>query len=110
MTQSNFNFNNVNMSGSNNAIGSSDFTQEIGQIQAGNLGALEATLREHGIDDDQLAELLEAIQHDKAAGTTGSLGERVRNWLSTILKDAATASASIITTAVMAYLGLPAGA
>lgn len=97
------------MAGSNNAIGSNNVNQTIGKIEAESLGALESTLRDEGVTEDQLAELRDALNQDHDS-EPGTLGQRVRAWLAATLKDASVASAPIITTAVMAYLGLPAGA
>ncbi len=109
MSHSNFSFDNASMAELNSVIGSSDFNRTLRRLATGDLAALETALRDEGIDNDQWAELVAAIERDKTAGYAGVVGQRVRHWLLTALNEVSVVSAPIITTEVMAYLGLPPG-
>ncbi len=102
----NFNFNNVDMSGANNAIGSSDFVQNSTTSIKGDRVALEHTLQSAGVTPADLQRLQEAIREDPE-DHQGQPGSRVRAWLSEQTAGVAPAVATVITQAVFAFLGLP---
>lgn len=109
ITTNNFDFSNANMSTSNNAFGSSDFDQTINTVEPGDRAALEEALRVAGVSDGDLDNLRAAIEDDGDAPARESLGAGVTGWLREIGGKAAAASATMATTAVLTYYGLPIG-
>ena len=97
------------MSGSNNAFGGSDFNQIINTVQPGNFADLEQALSTAGVADDDLAALRAAIDEDGGVPGGQPLGAGVSGWLREIGGKLASASATAVTTAVMAYAGLSIG-
>src|SRR3546814_14964000 len=57
---------NADLSGSNNAIGSSDFTQSIGTTAKGDRETLKQALIGAGVSAERLEELFQAIADDDA--------------------------------------------
>lgn len=102
----NFNFNNANLSGSNNAIGGSDFQQAYTAITPGDRTALHEALAKEGVSEDQLSELDSAIDADGPTADVG-VGSNVRNWLSSMAGKVAAPVATTITQALLLYFGLP---
>ena len=97
------------MSGSNNAFGGSDFNQTVNTVQPGNFADLERVLLSAGVSDDDVATLRVAIDEDGGVPGVEPLGAGVKGWLREIGGKVASASATAVTTAVMAYAGLPIG-
>lgn len=103
----NFNFNNANLSGSNNAIGGSDFQQTYTAITPGDRTALHETLKKEGVSEEQLGELDAAIDADGPNAADAGVGSNVRNWLSSMAGKVAVPVATTITQAILLYFGLP---
>jgi hypothetical protein len=104
----NFDFSNANLSGSNNAINSSGFSQNITMPEKGDRASLEQVLREAGVSDSEIARLRAAIAEDTDA-SEGGVGSRVREWLREQTSGVLPAVATVITQAVFAFYGLPVG-
>jgi hypothetical protein len=107
MSTNNFDITNADMSGSNNAFGSSDFDQTMNAAKPGDQDALESALRAAGIDDEEIDQLRDAIAVDGNASVRGALGSGVAGWLREISGKAAAGAATLATGAVLTYYGLP---
>ncbi|MEU4429577.1 hypothetical protein AB0H60_06735 [Nocardia rhamnosiphila] len=108
MANNKFTFRDNDMSGSNNAFGGEGFHQTINQApQAGDRDQLESSLRRAGVSDDNIANLLRAIEVDGPIHG-GQAGSRVQAWLADARLALTEASMNAVVAAVFGYLGFAA--
>jgi hypothetical protein len=101
----------------NIAVASAEFAQSVSLPAVGDERALIAYLRDLGIGEDELGELTEALEDDRANGDAGmsGMGPSVGAWLGRLMVRggaiAGTAAAGTVGTmaarAVASYFGLP---
>lgn len=104
----NFDFSNANLSSSNNAFNSSEFNQSITTPAKGDTGSLEKALKEAGVSDANISELMNAVAEDPDE-PAGGIGNRVSAWLQDQASKVLPAVATVITQSVFAFYGLPVG-
>lgn len=92
------------MSGSNNAIGSTNVNQNINA--AGDDDQLDAVLREAGLSDDQVADLHRALESDGDETNGDEPGPAVAGWLATVREQLTSSSFTLVMAYLMTYLGL----
>ncbi len=102
-----FDLSNADLSGSNIAIGSSDFTQSIGTPAKGDRETLKQALIGAGVSAESLEELFQAIADDDATEPGQGYGSRVKQWLDEQTATVLPAIATAITNAVLLYHGRP---
>jgi hypothetical protein len=82
-------FNTYIMGGTQNlAVGSSNFSQTLQQVQAGNFESLRKHLEGLGVPDSDVVELDRAIKTDGALAQRDRFGARVTHWLGTMMTKA----------------------
>ncbi|MDQ0284784.1 AbiTii domain-containing protein [Rhodococcoides fascians] len=103
---SNFNFSNANLSGSNNAFNSSQFSQNITTPTRGDADSLEQALSEAGVSTSDIGRLMDAIAEDPDE-PTGGVGHRVSDWLKEQAAMVIPAVATVVAQSVYAFYGIP---
>ncbi|QEX16852.1 hypothetical protein FRZ44_21470 [Hypericibacter terrae] len=103
--------------GNNVFAGSAKGFAQIGTVNVhkGDLEGLAKVLQEIGIGDGEIRTLTEAIELDSKDGSATDIGERTSTWLGRMvtsagkqgLKVAGDVASTIITRALMGYLGMP---
>jgi hypothetical protein len=100
---------NVFGGGTNVAIASSEFTQQV-RISEGDWGGLEAYLTRLGVGEDDIADLAAALESDEGLNSEG-FGPSTAQWLGHMAAETAGhfavgSSAGLIANALWHYLGL----
>ncbi len=109
------NFNgNVNNAGSIGAGNTGDISQQ-NTITAGDFNSLAKQLKEYGIDDENIAELKQAIEESPVPTSADNFGDKIGSWVggaigraySGTLKIAASAAPALLTNAICHYYNIP---
>lgn len=116
MSNNNQTFNIANMQG---VVGTVSDSSSISQqntmtVQTANFESLANKLRQHGIDEDDIGALREAINQDPKPDQAGHFGGKVSAWLGSMMTKAATgtielavgAAGTVLTDAIKGYYGI----
>lgn len=104
-----------NMQGvAGNVSGGAINQQNTMTVQAANFESLANNLRQHGIGDDDIRTLQEAISQDPAPDQSGHFGGKVSAWLGSMITKAATGTiglavgvaGTVLTDAIKGYYGI----
>lgn len=107
-------FNTTVYGGAASVVGTaSDSTISL-NINAGDFASLEVFLRNHGVEDDDIAELKGALNAERERPSPTTFGPRVAGWISKMVKKAASglwkvgvgAAGSLLAQAIGKYYGM----
>ncbi|CDM92067.1 hypothetical protein [Xenorhabdus bovienii] len=105
---------NVNNAGTIGAGNTGDIHQQ-NTITAGDFNSLERQLKDYGVEDNDISELREIVQHSPVPTSSGSFGEKIGGWIgntigkaySGSLKIAGSAAPALLTNALCHYFNIP---
>jgi hypothetical protein len=107
-------FNTTVYGGAANLVGNASHSSVTFNVQAGDFASLADALRSHGVEDDDVNALQDAMESDDSPTEAGRFGPRVSGWIAGMMQKAAQgswavslgAAGNILARLISGYYGL----